>query len=261
MEKNIFAQGPELLRKKSLSDEAFELLHRRIVAGQYSPGEWLRQEELSNELGVSQTPVREALDRLAAVGLAEKVAYKGVRVRTFNAVETIDTYILRLLLETSGVRLAAYHITPQQVARLRELVTQSESLVHLDDMPALRQVNLQIHRGAVAGSGNAQLTMLYEQTANIFPDWMLYEYMFRHPELLQASLDLEHAQHCRLVDAIAAGDPDQAAARAQEHLRHIGDELVDFLGIDGNKLRQRELEIAPMLARIKFLYPSNHLQE
>jgi len=72
----------EWVRKKSLKDEVFELLHQRIVAGKYSPGEWLRQEELAQQLGVSQTPVREALDLLVSVGLAERVPYRGCRCQS-----------------------------------------------------------------------------------------------------------------------------------------------------------------------------------
>ena len=59
----------EWVRKRSLKEEVFDLLHQRIVAGKYSPGEWLRQEDISSQLGVSQTPVREALDLLVSVGL------------------------------------------------------------------------------------------------------------------------------------------------------------------------------------------------
>jgi len=63
-------RSSELLQKRLLPDEVFELLHNRIVTGQYRPGQWLRQQELARELGVSPTPIREALDRLVSAGLA-----------------------------------------------------------------------------------------------------------------------------------------------------------------------------------------------
>ncbi len=60
------------LRRKPIKDEIFNVLHERIVAGQYSPGQWLRQEDISSQLGVSMTPVREALDLLVSAGMAEE---------------------------------------------------------------------------------------------------------------------------------------------------------------------------------------------
>ena len=61
------------LTHKPLRDEIYDALHRQIIAGKYGPGDWLRQEDIANQMGVSMTPVREALDLLVAKGLAERV--------------------------------------------------------------------------------------------------------------------------------------------------------------------------------------------
>jgi DNA-binding GntR family transcriptional regulator len=76
----------DLIRKKSLKDEVFELLHNRIITGEYSSGEWLRQEEISTQLGVSQTPVREALDRLVSEGLAERTPKDSIPWRPHSGI-------------------------------------------------------------------------------------------------------------------------------------------------------------------------------
>ena len=70
----------QTLRRKPLKDEVFDVLHQDILSGKYAAGAWLRQEEIARRLGVSMTPVREALDLLVAAGLAERVAYRGVRI-------------------------------------------------------------------------------------------------------------------------------------------------------------------------------------
>jgi DNA-binding GntR family transcriptional regulator len=70
----------ENLQRRSLKEEIFDVLHDKIIAGKVGPGEWLRQEDIASQLGVSMTPVREALDLLVSVGLAERVPYRGVRV-------------------------------------------------------------------------------------------------------------------------------------------------------------------------------------
>ena len=184
---DISVQG-ELVRKKSLKEGVFELLHQRIVAGKYSTGEWLRQEELSLQLGVSQTPVREALDLLVSVGLAERVPYRGVRVPEWTPQEIADAYILRLILESAAVRLAASNISPEQLKILTETIEKTKGLITLDDMSTQRQLNKKFHLSLAQASGNFLMGKLYEMASNMFPDWRLYEYMFRHPELLDTSL-------------------------------------------------------------------------
>src|SRR5512143_177381 len=86
-------------RRKPLKEEVFDVLHERILAGEYPAGQWLRQEEISSRLGVSMTPVREALDLLVSAGLAERVPYRGVRVFKPDVPEILNSYSMRLLLE------------------------------------------------------------------------------------------------------------------------------------------------------------------
>ena len=62
----------ETLPRRSMRDDIFDILHKRIIAGEVRPGEWLRQDDIASQLGVSMTPVREALDLLVASGLAER---------------------------------------------------------------------------------------------------------------------------------------------------------------------------------------------
>jgi DNA-binding GntR family transcriptional regulator len=233
----------EPLQKKSLKDEVFEYLHGRIVAGKYSPGEWLRQEELSNLLGVSQTPVREALDQLVSVGLAERVPYRGVRVPELTQDEILEAYVLRTILEGAAVRMAAENITTAQLKNLFEIIAQTRQLISLDDMSRHRQLNKAFHLSIVQASGNSLLSKLYEMASNLFPDWMLYEYMFRHPELLQSNLDREYQEHRAILDALAAYDTEQAVAATLQHIKLLGQELVNYLGIPAARLQEKERQV------------------
>ena len=237
-----------VVRKKSLKDEVFELLHQRILAGKYLPGDWLRQEEISTQTGVSQTPVREALDLLVSVGLAERVPYRGVRVPEPTTADIIDAYTLRLILESSAAYLAALNVNAEQLEALRNIVEQTRRLVSLEDMSLLRQLNRRFHFQLVAASGNLQLSRLYETAANGFPDWRLYEVMFRHPELLSTSLEREYAEHSAIVEALASRDASRAARRALIHIHNLSGELVQFLNVPEGQLAEREAQIWPTLA-------------
>jgi DNA-binding GntR family transcriptional regulator len=86
---------------------------------------------------------------------------------------------------------------------------------------------------------------LYETVSNTFPDWMLYEYMFRHPELLQSSLIMEFQEHQAIADAIARRDGELAVKCTLAHIYNLGREFENFLGISGRVLREKESQILP----------------
>ena len=247
------------VHRKPLKAEVFEVLHGRIIAGQYSAGEWLRQEEISSQLGVSMTPVREALDLLVSAGLAERVPYRGVRILEPTNREIVNAYGLRLLLETAGVFSAALNISGSQVAELRDLLQESRALVKLDDMSRQRVLSRQLHGAIVAASGNPQLHRLYTTVLNTFPDWMLYEYLFRHPELLGESMKSEYTEHCAIVEAVAAHNGTLAVQRTMEHILNRGKELQTFLGIPRDLVQATEAQILPLLTSRAM--PKNPFQE
>lgn len=228
------------LERKSLREEIFGVLHKRIIAGNYTPGEWLRQEEISSQLGVSQTPVREALDLLVSSGLAERIPYRGVRVLQLTTEEILDSYAMRLLLESSAAAESARMRTKEQLIVLYEIVEKTEALMTLNEMSTQMQINREFHQAIVAAGGNLLMTKLYEIVSHQFPDWMLYEYMFRHPELLQSSLTTELQEHKAIVDAISAQNPEQAALTVITHIRNLGKELVSYLGIPQILLTEKE---------------------
>jgi DNA-binding GntR family transcriptional regulator len=244
------ASGP--LEKKSLRDEVFELLHRRIVSGEYALGEWLRQEEIANELDVSPTPVREALDQLVAKGLAERIPYRGVRVPHLAEEEIADAYAMRLLLEVAAVRLSAHNISQEQAALLRTILLKTERLLESDDVSAYQHLNRQLHQGIAAASGNRLLVRLYDLVINRFPDWMMYSGLFEQPErrlgaLGRRALERDFEEHQVLVEFITSHKVDAASRQAMKHMHGVGEELVVWAGVSADLLNEKEREIRALL--------------
>jgi DNA-binding GntR family transcriptional regulator len=233
-------QPSETVQRKTLKDEIFDVLNKRIIAGKYAPGEWLRQEEIASQLGVSQTPVREALDLLVSAGLAERVPYTGVRVAQLSMDEIIDSYIMRLILEPAATKWAASLIQRDQVEELYRILDAMKSHTTLNDMPSQRQLSREFHLSIVTASRNALMIRVYQVVANAFPDWMMYEVMYRRPELLEESLALEFSEHRAVVDALAANKPDLAAQKAIEHVLHLGRDLETLLQIPGELIKEKE---------------------
>lgn len=229
----------ESLQRKSLKEEIFDALHEKIIAGTFQPGEWLRQDDIATQLGVSMTPVREALDLLVSVGLAERVPYRGVRVPQLSTDEIAEAYAMRLLLESAGARAAALKREQAQVEELKRILSQMKGLLSLEDMSTLRKLSRQFHQSVVVIGGNSSLDKLYEMVMNSFPDWMLYEYLFRHTDMLEGSLADEHQEHLKLVNAIEVGDADLAEREAIAHIHGLRDDLVKFLDLPHKVLESK----------------------
>jgi DNA-binding GntR family transcriptional regulator len=245
---NSTLDSSEILRKRSLTDEVYDYLYSKIIAGKFSAGDWLRQEDISTQLGVSQTPVREAFDRLVASGLAERVPFRGVRVPKLEPKEIVDAFIMRLVLENMAARIGAKIIQPDEVKILVEIVEKTANLLSLEDMSELRQLNKEFHAGIVDSAQSPLLSKLYEMATNSFPDWMLYEYMFRHPELLQISLKREYLEHKAIIDALANNDSQEASFQVTNHIRNLGNEIEMYLDISGESIREIENLINPMIS-------------
>jgi DNA-binding GntR family transcriptional regulator len=130
------------------SDAAYDTLRSRIVSGDYPPGSHLPEEAISEELGVSRTPIRAALRRLHEDGLVTLSPRRGAFVAEYTRADIDEVFDLRGLLEARAARLASTLRTPDQLARLEELVEEMEVLSHREDRAqrdALLRNNREFH--------------------------------------------------------------------------------------------------------------------
>jgi len=216
---------------RSLTDVVFERLHDAIIDGQLKAGQWLRQEALAQELGVSQMPVREALKRLVAEGLAVRIPYKGVKVVEFSPEDIVDICTVRLVLESLAVRLATPLITAKDLERLKENLREAEGYTSQDQMACRRQLNTEFHLSICQASGRQYLVRLLEMLWRWFPSVVLYEGAFRQEELLLARADQEMREHWAILEALERQDAQQAEEETRRHIRNLSQELTEVLGI------------------------------
>lgn len=237
------------LAHKPLKEEIYDALHRQIIAGKYGPGDWLRQEDIASQMGVSMTPVREALDLLVAKGIAERVPYRGVRVREMSHKEVVEAYGLRLLLEALIAREASKNITEEQIARIKSIMEEMDKQVNLNDMPQERQLSREFHSAIADASGNSLLIQLYTIVSNAFPDWLLYEALYRKPELVSDSVTQTHNEHAAILEALKKGETDLAVQVSLEHVMESGRWLENYLNIPAKLLRDQEKQISHLIKK------------
>jgi DNA-binding GntR family transcriptional regulator len=200
----------------SASQTAYELLKQRVVAGSYAPGAQLKEEHIARELGLSRTPVRTALKRLAADGLATLDAHRGVRVAQWTDADILETYRLRSLLEAHAAQRAAQRRDPAAVAAL-EALNHDMGVAIAKGGPrmalALQAINSRFHRAILDASGSPRLKLLMASIVDM-PIVVRSFFVSTTADLQQS---LQH--HRDITAAIGDGDGEVAAQAMQLHLR------------------------------------------
>ena len=151
---------PERLRA---SDVAYSSIRQGLAAGRWAPGSHLRESELAAELGISRTPVREALRKLASEQLVSFEPHLGVRVPGWSNHDIEEIFALRVELESYAAGQAARHATPAQVAELRELAGQIEKAAFggaEPDYVRITELNNRFHSLIVVAAANQRLVSL-----------------------------------------------------------------------------------------------------
>lgn len=204
-----------------LSDAAFEALRKAIRDRRLAPGEWLRQEALAKELGVSQITVREALNRLVSEGLCLRIPYKGVRVIAPSLEDLEDIYAIRGLLEGLAAELAASRITPEELAQMRELLPQTIVEADPKSVERAREANHEFHEIAIRASGRRFLIQMLRQVWDWIDPLMHYQRTLEvevGTEIRQRWGERDKIQHTRLLEALEAGDGPRARQVVAEYV-------------------------------------------
>jgi DNA-binding GntR family transcriptional regulator len=193
-----------------LSDAVKDLLLRRILDGTYPPGSRIVETRAAREFGTSQAPVREALRDLEALGLVEISAFRGARVRRPSRAELAEAFVVRAELEVLAIRPLVGQLTDEDVAHLRGLLREMHEGAARGDIQADANADAAFHGYLVARAGNATLERV----------WHLLEPHSRTYITLAAS-GPDRARiadaHVSILDAMLAGDPDEAEATLREH--------------------------------------------
>ena len=221
-------------RHHPLSDRVYHKLLDAIIDGRLAPGDWLRQETLAQELGTSQLPVREAIRRLAAEGMAVRIPYKGVQVVEFSPQDILDMFHIRLLLESLAVRYATPLISEEDLAFLSGNLEEAQQYTRHDQMGRRRELNTEFHLAICRASNHRYLIRQIEAMWVWFPSTMSYEGMRRQKELSKERLERECREHRAILSALEQHDAHLAEQEVQGHIKNLSQELMAVLGVSGD---------------------------
>jgi DNA-binding GntR family transcriptional regulator len=190
---------------------AFAKLMDAIKAGEFGPGDRLREIDVAQRLSLSRTPVREALRRLEAERIVEHRPRIGAVIRTLGQTEVVELYEMRLVLERTAAQMAAKHAIAAEVDALSALNRQIADAVH--DPARAAAINQQFHRSIYLAARNRFLL----ESARALNNALL----LLGPTTLadEARINTVCTQHERIIDAISQGDIDAAGLAAEAHLQ------------------------------------------
>ena len=203
--------GRDALRTRSRADFVYEILRDGIWEGRFAHGERLREEEIGRALGVSRTPVREALQRLQQRGLLTFGSSRGLVVAQLTKSQVIELYAMREILEGSAARFAAQHAHSAEIDHLYSLQSELAN-ASSEDPIVLTKLNRRFHHAIHEAAHNQYLL----QTLDALNDSLalLHSNTFRVP-IRRAETD---AEHLAIVKAIERRDTDAAEAKARNHI-------------------------------------------
>jgi DNA-binding GntR family transcriptional regulator len=222
---NVLVEGgPPLSR--SASAAASEVIREAIIDGRLAPGHRLKEEKLARELGMSRTPVREALLLLQSEGLVESIPRRGATVRSYAADDLDDMYQLRAVLEGYAARRAATRISRDDIARLEESCARFDRLRAEDGLRDLVKENLLFHNVILDAAGSDRLVPLVRKVIEL--PLVYRSFYWYSPE---QKLISQH-YHRQLTRALVAGDAKRAEMIMTEHVLEARDFLLAQLAAD-----------------------------
>lgn len=209
---------------KPLREIVFESIREAIINGTLKQGERLMETQLAEELGVSRTPVREAIRKLELEGLVAMLPRKGAYVAGIMPKDAADILEIRAALEGLAAKLAAERITEEEIAELAKDTAEIEQYMTQGDVEKAIEYDTKFHSSLVGASRNSRL-------ANMVSNLQEQVQRFRiiitstDKDLLLKSL----SDHRRIVEALSRRDRFLAQSLAKEHVEHTEERLIQLI--------------------------------
>ncbi|HYH01692.1 MAG TPA: GntR family transcriptional regulator [Bacillota bacterium] len=211
---------------KPLRELVFESLREAIISGQLSPGERMMEIQLAEEMGVSRTPVREAIRKLELEGLVVMIPRKGAYVAGLSLKDVTDVFEIRGALEGLAAELAADRITEDELESLeRYLVKISEDIEH-GDLNRVVETDTDFHTILYQASRNSRLSQIINNLREQIQRFRTTSLSF--PGRMKTALE----EHRKIVEAISSRDGELARKLAKEHIENAENSLMSVIQKD-----------------------------
>ncbi len=198
---------------KPLRDVIFDTLREAIIVGELKPGERLMEVQLAQKMGVSRTPVREAIRKLELEGLVEMLPRKGAHIADLSVKDIMDVLEVRATLDGLASSLSATRISDEEIRELRHIQSQFVSYVEKDNLQGSIKKDVEFHDIIYRSSRNDKLIQI---SNNLREQIQRFRVIYLKDYSSTRELVREHNE---IIEAIAARDPEAAMRSAQAHIK------------------------------------------
>ena len=202
----------EVKHIKTIRDQVYQILRDEICAGKYAPGSWLQETELTEYLGVSRSPVREALRRLVADGLLMEIPNKGVFVKEFTCRDIDEIFDMRVMLESYAIRKSRSRMTSARLQKLFDILEELEHTHAAQELAVYTQSDEILHNRIVELSENSLVISTYDRVRSMNQQFRVLS-LSSHRRF-----DESLEEHRQIVQSLAVGDVETACATNPRHL-------------------------------------------
>lgn len=217
-----------------LRDVVFNTLRRAILTGELKPGERLMEIHLANKLGVSRTPIREAIRKLELEGLVIMIPRRGAEVAQITEKSLKDVLEVRRALDALCVELACDRISEEEKAQLRQACDTFERATRTKNVTAIAEADVALHDIIVQATGNQRLIQLINNLSE-----QMYRYRFeyikdesRHDNLVE--------EHRMIYESILGNDKERAAQAAKLHIDNQEKSIIRQIRLENEQLEMRK---------------------
>lgn len=210
---------------KPLRELVFETLREAIIQGRLRPGERLMEVQLAEEMGVSRTPVREAIRKLELEGFVVMVPRKGAYVAGISTKDIADVFEVRAALEALAAGLAAERITEEELEELERLLVEAQE-ASTRDLQALVEVDARFHELIYKASRNQKLIQIITNLTDQIQRFRLTS--LSRPGRYKHAME----EHKKIVEAISERNVELAQALAREHIENAEQIFLNSLRED-----------------------------
>jgi DNA-binding GntR family transcriptional regulator len=206
--------------RKGARAKVNEELKQSIIEGKLRPGARLLEGELAEKMGVSRTPVREALAQLEKEQIIKRLHPRGYKVSELNHQHIDDIFGLREVLESYAGVLAIERITKEDIKKLESIISRSEQQFEKESMSDILELNATFHRTISEASGNNMLTQFLDQIGNHVLRYraLLIQQRSLYPQVI--------SDHRRIVEVLKKKDPEALREAIVQHVRQTKRNLL-----------------------------------
>ncbi|WP_242985428.1 GntR family transcriptional regulator [Vallitalea okinawensis] len=206
-----------------LRDVVFNALREAILKGDLKPGERLMEKQLAEKMGVSRTPIREAIRKLELEGLVVMVPRKGAQVAEITEKDVRDVLEVRAALEELAVKLACAKISDHEVKQLKEAINEFEEARRKGDLETLVQLDIRFHDIIFKSTANDKL----EQIINNLREQMFrYRLAYLRNESYHDKITDEHKD---IAEALVEKDVERACRTAKQHIQNQEKAVINMM--------------------------------